>query len=113
MFSDGQLASGEAPIGADDMWRLYNEHGPAIRAAVMTKEALRLSTGEVEEISHELRNEILGILEILETENLVFEHPTEVKEAIKVLWGKVAFLNGQLGLKHPETAIRYGKHSKS
>lgn len=69
-----------------------------------------LSKGPLKVISHDVRDRILFLLQQIEAGSITFEDPAHAEDVTKVLWGKAAYLNGQLGIKHPESAVRYGKH---
>ena len=66
--------------------------------------------GSVDDISADTRNEILELLLHIEGEGITFTSEAVAKDVRLLLWGKVGSLNGSLGLEHPETGIRYGKH---
>ena len=46
----------------------------------------------------------------IEGGGITFTSEAVARDVRLLLWGKVASLNHRLGLKHPETGIRFGKH---
>ncbi len=70
----------------------------------------RFACRDIDEVSASVRNDVLELLQAIEYDEMTFDDQTLRSDTIKQLWGKVAYLNGQLGLKHPETAVRYGIH---
>lgn len=73
----------------------------------------KYSSGETQNVSAKARDEILELLQALESGELTHEDPLLRKADISQLWGKVAYLNGQLGLGHPDTGMRYGRFGGS
>lgn len=62
-------------------------------------------------VTAETRMEILEIILAIESGEASYKDEAMKKEDLGILWGKVGYLNGQLGLSREEIGNRYADHS--